>query len=239
MGTTSLAAGLRLWLLIGAVGVGVVGVTLPSIGCDDAAEGDDDDDDDDDDDNDDDASDELVGDEGDSCDDEQFMRCAEDSNDILKCVDGKLVNIGKCPGGASCERRPSGAIQCGGTLVAEAGSYCTDEGVQACSFDRSTVQRCVQGEWVTAINCPPSSCENKPNPGNSTPGPGECYGHWCGNCGYTIGDMCSFSAGGVLCSTDNKSIIQCSSGVVTEVENCGGGQCVLVPQGGFLVRVCQ
>jgi hypothetical protein len=84
---------------------------------------------------------------------------------------------------------------------------------------------CDAGAWVEAVHCPPSNCEVVPEGGGGT-----CSGTWCGNCGYTIGDICSFPAGSVNCTTDLGAIVQCASGEVVLYQDCAaaGQTCTLV-----------
>jgi hypothetical protein len=105
----------------------------------------------------------------------------------------------------------------------------------ACSFDLSKVEECVNGAWVDAIHCPPSSCTLlPPSPTGET-----CSGTQCANCGESVGDLCDFPAGDVICSTDLSAILECSDGKTVVEKSCGGGKCEEVSENGSMGLTCQ
>jgi hypothetical protein len=182
------------------------------------------------------------GQEGTACTAEGALVCGQNlegtaGNVVLYCSGGVFQSVFRCPGSEACANVAGhDQIRCGGaqgTYFAEEGAACSNESNQACSFDQRLVLRCSQGAWVTAIHCPPSTCANL---AQSSSG---CTGTWCANCGYAPGDMCSFAAEAVRCSTDLSKIVQCSDGMVTVWRDCGPGLCTSVESNGTTTLECQ
>jgi hypothetical protein len=176
-----------------------------------------------------------VSQEGGTCATANTLRCGLDvtgraSNAVLLCSGAIFSKVFQCPGLEACANiQGHDQVRCGGsgsgasgdgTYFAATDLPCVTEGAQSCSFDQTTVLRCSKGSWATAVHCAPSACQNLPI-GDGT----SCSGTWCANCGYTMGDMCDFSAGGVLCSTDLGAIVQCTDGQVTLYETCSPKTC--------------
>ena len=169
--------------------------------------------------------------EGKPCAQVDTLVCGDDSagtqhNAALYCASGTYEKVFVCPGQQACDPIVNyDQIRCGGgtgTFFAKADAPCTNANSQACSFDQTTVLKCSTGIWVTAIHCSPITCQTLPQT-NAL-----CTGTWCNNCGFTIGDMCDFQAGKVICSTDLTKIVQCANGVITLYQDCGSQHCTIV-----------
>jgi hypothetical protein len=147
------------------------------------------------------------------------------SNAVLLCSGGTFSKVFQCPALAACANiQGHDQVRCGGTgsgasgdgtYFAVPGLPCVAEGSQTCSFDETMVLRCSQGSWAAAVHCPPSRCRNIPVSDGAI-----CSGTWCANCGYTVGDLCNFSEGGVVCSTDASAMVQCRDGQVSLYQAC-------------------
>ena len=155
------------------------------------------------------------------------------SRNILSCVKGTYAVAGACPELEPCQDGLyNSEVACGPNLYAISGNLCPWEQVKACSLDLTKVELCTNGVWVDGIHCPPSSCANVENAG--------CVGTFCSNCGYSTGDLCSFSAGSVVCSTDLGALLECSNGRTVVYQACTGAtKCVQVNQNGTTVLTCQ
>ncbi len=143
----------------------------------------------------------------------------------LYCNAGVYQQVFTCPPLQECRDIVGhSSIRCGedGVSYALSGAPCANEGGATCSFDGTIVQSCSSGIWVDAIHCPPSECMLHSE--SSTSGGGIA----CANKGYSVGDMCQFSAGGVVCSTDLSSILQCANGRTTVHTDCGSRKCTFV-----------
>ena len=118
----------------------------------------------------------------------------------------------------SCSRVDKGeAVVCGdqgtGVYFAVEGADCASDGDAACSIDQTIALQGQGGVWVAGRHCPPSACARTSN------------GIECANGGSSVGDLCSFSAGAVVCSTDLTKILQCSNGRTTVLRDCGSQRC--------------
>jgi hypothetical protein len=176
--------------------------------------------------------------EGASCTQTGTLRCGTGANGrqhvALYCDAGRYVKEFECPGLQTCQNYQGfSSIGCSGTAYAKSGAPCSTEGSHACSFDQTIVQICDNGEWIDGIHCPPEACRNVPE---STDG--VCSGHFCSNCGYSVGDVCTFAAGGVVCSTDLRYILQCANGRTVINSTCTPGRCTFVLQGTERVITC-
>jgi hypothetical protein len=166
--------------------------------------------------------------EGDACTETGAMACGRStagaSDVALICNQAGTYEVAfECPGLQTCTGGLD-HVDCGGTDYAVSGAPCATEDDQVCSIDGEVVLVCDNGEWIDGVHCPPSNCENVQSAS------AWCSGHWCANCGYTPGDVCGFQAGGVNCSTDLTSIVQCSNGTVTVFEECAAGTtCTQMP----------
>jgi hypothetical protein len=163
------------------------------------------------------------------------------SNLALLCKGGVYMTAFQCPGLEKCgDVQTLDEVTCGTTFFAQSGAPCAGQvptGAQfegACSFDLTKVEVCQNGVWVDGIHCPPSACANVPKSSSSL-----CSGSMCSNCGETVGDVCSFQAGAVICSTDLSAILQCSNGKTTVYQQCGTAKCTEVSQGGMIALACQ
>jgi hypothetical protein len=109
------------------------------------------------------------------------------------------------------------AVVCGdvgtGVYYAVEGADCASDGDAACSLDQAINLECQRGVWVAGRHCPPSTCARTAD------------GIQCANGGSSVGDLCSFSAGAVVCSTDLTKILQCTNGRTTVLRDCGSGHC--------------
>lgn len=178
--------------------------------------------------------------EGADCNKEGTMICesslmGDTTGRVIRCNGATYEAIFECPGLQECETiMGNDQVNCGGTYYSLSGGPCANEGSQVCSFDAEVVLKCDAGEWIDAVHCPPSNCARVPE------GTDSCSGHWCSNCGYSVGDVCSFPAGRVVCATDLSAILQCASGRTAVSTQCGGGTtCTSVIQDGETVLVCQ
>lgn len=180
--------------------------------------------------------------EGSPCVAEGTLVCGLDvrgktDNLVLYCGGSIYQSVFQCPGSEACANIAGhDQVRCGGptgTYFATPGAPCSNELAQACSFDQQVVLKCSQGAWLTAIHCSPSTCANLPQTSNG------CAGTWCGNCGYTPGDLCSFPDGSARCSTDLSKIVQCSNGTVTVWRDCGVAECTAVESDGGATLACQ
>ncbi|MFN2570765.1 MAG: hypothetical protein ABR537_03995 [Gemmatimonadales bacterium] len=143
----------------------------------------------------------------------------------------------ECPGLQSCfVFQGNDEIGCGTTTnytpYAKANAPCGAENAAGCSFAKDIVLICISGRWVEAIHCPPSNCDLLTN---SVGQPSV----QCANGGYSVGDICSFSGGGVVCSTDLTKILSCSNGRTVVLRDCGSLHCARVNQNGQTVLACQ
>jgi len=170
--------------------------------------------------------------EGRGCSSEGQLRCGSaadgSSNDVaLLCQDGSYVAAFACPGGSQCTDSDFTAVDCGGVLQTVAGIPCSAEGAHLCSEDLAAVLFCQDGSWVEGIHCAPVGCADVSEDAGLY-----CRGYWCENCGFQVGDLCTFPAGTAACSTDLGAIVACADGRAVLERDCYGGTCTLLDSGG-------
>ena len=162
-----------------------------------------------------------------AAEEEGTLRCGPD-NAALLCDGGAYQEAFRCPEQQACQSIETfDQVRCGGVNYGIAGRACNIEDDQICTAAADIVLRCRAGTWAEAIHCDPSHCTEVPESDGQA-----CFGSWCANCGYSEGDMCAFAPGLSSCSTDLRSIVQCSDGVVTVERECNQDQtCVLFGDG--------
>jgi hypothetical protein len=109
---------------------------------------------------------------GDKCDrkDEHELLCGSaggKDNAVLICRDGKLQEVGACPGTQDCVDTflEEKLVICGdrdkGLLLSVEGTPCETENNGACTMDRTGLLACRQGAWTLVLTCTDGSICNR------------------------------------------------------------------------------
>ena len=87
-----------------------------------------------------------------ACDSETYKSSCMDAKYYLKCLpENNLLNLTECPSGTICSDDTGEAVCVGDS------NACTDSDRQ-CSG--STVETCINGQWIKASSSCPYGCEN-------------------------------------------------------------------------------
>lgn len=137
------------------------------------------------------------------------LTCALDQDagptgDVLECRTGVYAKAFACGAGEECGTQEGHrSVRCGSTYFALPGGACPTAGSAACSPDRAAVVVCVDGAWLSAHHCAPTTCgfvKGKDGVARAQCGADDVY---------AVGDYCDFPAGTGVCSVDHAAVLAC------------------------------